>query len=76
MLRTQNTSSGEKRRNSEVLLEWALRRTFFVLPVQKRFGIFSIYFPLFRTGRQTHPFEDELDWRLWRRKMISPLVAC
>jgi len=56
------TQVPEKRDETlEVMLEWALRRAFFVLPVQRRFGIFSIYFPLFGTGRQTHPFEDRLD---------------
>ena len=55
MLSTQNKSSGEKRRNSRRFSgKNFLRRALFVLPVQRRFGIFSIYFPLFRTGRQTH----------------------
>jgi hypothetical protein len=58
----RKTQVPEKRdETQEVLLERTLRSAFFVLPVQRRFVIFSIYFPLFRTGRQTHPFEDRLD---------------
>jgi len=52
---------GKRDETQEVLLERTLGSAFFVLPVQRRFGIFSIYFPLFRTGRQTHPFEDRMD---------------
>jgi hypothetical protein len=50
-----------KRDETQVLPERTLRGAFFVLPVQRRFGIFSIYFLLFRTRKQTHPFQDRLD---------------